>query len=259
MFGRLVSQFSGFHDSSDHRHFNHELRQGVLYLVYIAVGMFVATYIYTVGFIYAGEHVVRRTREQYLAALLRQNIAFFDTLGAGESTTRITANTTTMQDGISEKIGLAVSAFSTFVAALVVSFVYNWRLALILSPTIVVTLLTLGACSSWMVKWTVQAQEAYNSGGTLAEEVLSTMRNTTAFSTQNKLANHYYEQLSESTRWGKKTQSMLGFMIATAIMVTFLNYVCGLRGFLLLLTSDRPLHFGKARDTLCLARQARQM
>jgi len=31
----------------------------------------------------------KRVRERYLAAVLRQDVAFFDTLGAGEVTTRI--------------------------------------------------------------------------------------------------------------------------------------------------------------------------
>lgn len=39
-----------------------------------------------------GEKITQRLREKYLAAILRQNIAFFDVLGAGEITTRITSD-----------------------------------------------------------------------------------------------------------------------------------------------------------------------
>ena len=51
---------------------------------------------------------------------MRQNIGFFDKLGAGEVTTRITADTNLIQDGISEKVGLTLSAVAMFVSAFVI-------------------------------------------------------------------------------------------------------------------------------------------
>lgn len=54
---------------------------------------------------------------------MRQNIAFFDKLGAGEITTRITADTNLIQDGISEKVGLTLTALATFITAFVIGFV----------------------------------------------------------------------------------------------------------------------------------------
>jgi len=41
---------------------------------------------------------------QYLQAVLRQNIAFFDRLGAGEVTNRISHDVDLIQDGISDKV-----------------------------------------------------------------------------------------------------------------------------------------------------------
>jgi ATP-binding cassette subfamily B (MDR/TAP) protein 1 len=51
---------------------------------------------------------------------MRQNIGFFDKLGAGEVTTRITADTNLIQDGMSEKVSLTLSAVATFLAAFVI-------------------------------------------------------------------------------------------------------------------------------------------
>lgn len=51
---------------------------------------------------------------------MRQNIGFFDKLGAGEVTTRITADTNLIQDGISEKVGLTLMAIATFISAFVI-------------------------------------------------------------------------------------------------------------------------------------------
>ena len=43
--------------------------------------------------VYTGEVNAKRLREKYLQAVLRQDIAYFDTVGAGEVTTRIQTDT----------------------------------------------------------------------------------------------------------------------------------------------------------------------
>ena len=43
--------------------------------------------------VYTGEVNAKRIRERYLQAILRQDIAFFDMVGAGEVTTRIQTDT----------------------------------------------------------------------------------------------------------------------------------------------------------------------
>jgi ATP-binding cassette subfamily B (MDR/TAP) protein 1 len=89
--------------------------------------------------------------------VLRQNIAFFDKLGAGEITTRITADTNLVQDGISEKIGLTLTAIATFITAFVIGFVKYWRLTLILTSTIFTVCTIMGGGSMFIVKYVLQS------------------------------------------------------------------------------------------------------
>ena len=49
------------------------------------------------GFSYIGQVLTQRIRGAYLRAVLRQNIAFFDNLGAGEITSRIAGDTNLIQ------------------------------------------------------------------------------------------------------------------------------------------------------------------
>ena len=55
--------------------------------------MFVCTYTYMVVWVYTGEVNAKRLREAYLRAVLRQDIAYFDNVGAGEVATRIQTDT----------------------------------------------------------------------------------------------------------------------------------------------------------------------
>ena len=46
--------------------------------------------------VYTGETNAKRIREKYLKAILRQEIAYFDKVGAGEVATRIQTDTRTL-------------------------------------------------------------------------------------------------------------------------------------------------------------------
>lgn len=52
-----------------------------------------------------GEILAKRTREHYLKAVLRQDITFFDKVGAGEIATRIQTDTRRHSRGILDSYG----------------------------------------------------------------------------------------------------------------------------------------------------------
>ena len=118
---------------------------------FAGIGMFVCTYMYMTIWVYTGEVNAKRIRERYLQAILRQDIAFFDNVGAGEVATRIQTDTRgsirylcpepftfnnavdLVQQGISEKVALVVSFFAAFCTGFILAYVRSWRLALALS------------------------------------------------------------------------------------------------------------------------------
>ncbi|OJD24290.1 hypothetical protein ACJ73_04352 [Blastomyces percursus] len=228
LFGALAGTFKAIAlKTISTEEFNSEVSKYALYFVYLGIGMFVLIYIGTVGFIYVGEQISQKIREKYLAAILRQNVAYFDKLGAGEITTRITADTNLIQDGISEKVGLTMTALATFVTAFIIGFVKFWKLTLICSSTIVALTVLMGSASTFIIRYSKKSLDSYGEGGTVAEEVLSSIRNATAFGTQEKLARQYDTHLVEAQKWGVKLQVVIGCMVGGMMAIVFLNYGLG--------------------------------
>lgn len=81
-----------------------EARNSALWLLGIGIGMMIATYGYTLIFAYVSEINSKRLREAYLRAVLRQEIAYFDNIGAGEVATRIQTDCHLVQDATSEYV-----------------------------------------------------------------------------------------------------------------------------------------------------------
>ncbi|CAP68810.1 uncharacterized protein PODANS_7_7770 [Podospora anserina S mat+] len=227
VFGNLQGTFQDYFtpgSNLSYDEFTSELGSLCLYFVYLAIGEFVTSYVATVGFIYCGEHISAKIREHYLESCMKQNIGFFDKLGAGEVTTRITADTNLIQEGISEKVGLTLQAVATFVAAFVIGFVSYWKLTLILMSTVVALLLVMGTGSTFIVKYSRQNISAYAQGGSVAEEVISSVRNAVAFGTQDRLAKQYDVHLIKAEFFGFKLKSVLGVMVAGMMLILYLNY-----------------------------------
>ncbi|KAF6831526.1 ABC multidrug transporter mdr1 [Colletotrichum plurivorum] len=247
IFGNLQGTFQGYFNTmppSDQAKadFKAEMASLVLYFVYLAIGVFVAQYITTVGFIYTGEHISAKIREHYLESCMRQNIGFFDKLGAGEVTTRITADTNLIQDGISEKVGLTLAAIATFISAFVIGFVHYWKLTLILLSTVAALLLSMGGASTFIVKYSKQSIESYAHGGSLADEVISSIRNAVAFGTQDRLAKQYDTHLTKAEFFGYKVKATIGIMVGLMMTILYLNYGLAFwQGSKFLIEDDIPL------------------
>ena len=125
---------------------------------------------------------------------------------------------------MSEKVGLTLTAIATFITAFVIAFIKNWKLTLILSSTVFAIVSVMGGGSTFIIKYNKQSLESYALGGSIAEEVISSIRNATAFGTQDKLARQYDAHLTEAEKWGKKLKIVLAVVIAGMMGILYLNY-----------------------------------
>ncbi|EJU03196.1 multidrug resistance protein 1 [Dacryopinax primogenitus] len=210
LMGRLVTQFVNFTvalasgESSQIAEASAEFKdaaaKNALYLVILGIGAYVVVHTYMFIWIYTGEKATKRIREEYLKALLRQNIAFFDTLGAGEIVTRIQSDTHIIQIGISEKVPLIASALSGFLTGYIVAYVRSWRLALALSSILPCVLLIFAAFFSFHSKYEEISLKAISQGATIAEQVISTIRTTKALGAEKKLFAVYQEFVNTAAK-----------------------------------------------------------
>ena len=186
--------------------------------------MFVSVYITTIGFYYTGERITRNLRRTYLQTIIGQNMAFFDTLGAGELTTHITSDITLIQEGITGNLSVSLTAAATFISAFIIAFVEYWKLALILTSTVIVLTVTGSVGVALPVKWTKQSLAAYSSGATVAEEAISSIGHVTAFSIQEKLIQRYENYLKQAERPAIKAGVTTALMISMVNAVPYLSY-----------------------------------
>ncbi|KAE8143651.1 P-loop containing nucleoside triphosphate hydrolase protein [Aspergillus pseudotamarii] len=225
LLGSMGQSFRGyFIGDTDLKEFNSQVHQICLFYVYVAVGEFVAIYIATVGFTMVGERIAQQIREKYMAAIFRQNIAYFECIGVSEINNRLTIDTNLIQDAITGKASLTLSAIATFVSAFIISFAKSWRLALVLLPALVLIVGSMTVGAACMVKYTKRALGAYSRGASVAEEAISSIETVTAFGMQQRLVNEYKKHIAAARLSGLHSGVALAVMIAIMNGVIFWSY-----------------------------------
>ncbi|KAI6010757.1 P-loop containing nucleoside triphosphate hydrolase protein [Pisolithus orientalis] len=169
------------------------------YLTYIGVGMAVCTWTYMYVWRYTGEVNAKRIREKYLQAILRQDMAYFDHIGAGEVATRIQTDTHLVQQGISDKVALMANFFSAFLVGFILAYTQSWRLALAMSSIFPCIGIVGGIMNKFVTKYVQEALQYVAESGTIAEEVISTIRTAQAFGSQKVLGGLFNKKM-DSTR-----------------------------------------------------------
>nr|XP_006814548.1 PREDICTED: multidrug resistance protein 1-like [Saccoglossus kowalevskii] len=172
-----------------------DINKFTIMFVILGVAAFGASYVQVACFVTTSERQAYRMRTVCFDAVLKQEIGWFDTHPSGEITTRLNDDVNKVKGGIGDKLGQFFQFFSTFIAGFIVGFVYGWELTLVIlcvSPLLAI-------CGAVMVKMMTSATshelDAYAQAGSIAEEVLSSIRTVVAYGGESKEVERYTENL----------------------------------------------------------------
>ncbi|KAG0215334.1 Multidrug resistance protein 1 [Mortierella sp. GBA30] len=202
-----------------------KVRNNVIIFTIVGCAVFVASYLQMCFWTLAAENQVKRIREEYLHAILRQDIGWHDTGKQAESlTTRLNSDTQLIYDGMADKVGLALSGFTTFISGFVIGFVKGWKLSLVLLCAVPL----IGACAAMLSRFTVRSatkgQDSYAKAGSVAEQAFSSIRTIVAFGGQQRETDAYVKQLDEAFLTGKKKAVATGIGMGTFMLILFCTY-----------------------------------
>ena len=203
IFGDLTDVFSQF-DNPLTQLTDKELMSGVLDIVWkmcsIGGAMWVSHYIFVACLNYAAERQVLRIRKEFFRAVLRQDLAWYDTTTTAEFATRMTEDLNKMQDGIGEKVGMLIRFIVTGLGSFIIPYIQNWRISLVLTAIVPVMAIMGGVMGKIMAAASKGEMDTYGKAGAIAEEVLSSIRTVVAFGGQKKELENYSQALKEAKK-----------------------------------------------------------
>lgn len=213
VFGQLVKQFTEYFQDPTKMSpstFDSVLDQQALYIVGLFIGRWGLTSINKFCFQMIGTRLSSEIRLHYLEALFEQPIHAIDCMPAGGPATAITSTSTTLQIGISDRLGTFLQFLSTIVTAFIVSFIWSWDLTLVMTSLILYTLVVISVAMPPILKGQTTAAEADTQATAIASEALGGIRLIVACGAQARIMSGYQEWVDEARRRAHKAAPALG-------------------------------------------------
>ncbi|XP_058670941.1 ATP-dependent translocase ABCB1 isoform X2 [Ammospiza nelsoni] len=205
----------------------------------IAAGVLLAAYIQTSFWTLAAGRQIKKIREKFFHAIMRQEIGWFDVNDVGELNTRLLDDVSKINDGIGDKVGLLVQALTTFVTGFIVGLIRGWKLTLVILAVSPVLGLSAALWAKVLSAFTDKEQAAYAKAGAVAEEVLAAIRTVIAFGGQEKEIKRYHKNLEDAKRMGIRKAITANISMGAAFLLIYASYALAFwYGTTLVLTDD---------------------
>ncbi|XP_001986851.2 multidrug resistance protein homolog 49 [Drosophila grimshawi] len=147
---------------------------------------------------------INRIRKLFLEAILRQDMSWYDTTSGTNFASKMTEDLDKVKEGIGEKVAIVTFLIMTFVMGIVASFIYGWKLTLVVltcCPFIVLSTAMVAKIQSSLAE---KELKAYSDAGSVAEEVFSGIRTVLAFSGERKENERFGKLLVPAEVTGRK-------------------------------------------------------
>ncbi|XP_063825682.1 ATP-dependent translocase ABCB1 [Ostrinia nubilalis] len=193
-----------------------------IYNCIVGAALVILSYTATVLMNIAAYNQVYKIRQEYLKAALNQDFKYFDVHQTGDFAVKMTNDLVKLEDGIGEKLGTFIFYQAAFVSSIIMALVKGWKLALLCLISFPITLTLVGLAGFIASKLSKKEAVAAGKAGSIAEEVISSVRTVYAFSGQQKEIDRYQLHLADS----RKINIKKGFYNGVAMGVLFFCIFC---------------------------------
>ncbi|MGH0172215.1 UNVERIFIED_CONTAM: hypothetical protein FKN15_014158 [Acipenser sinensis] len=165
----------------------------------LTVSEFVCDLIYNITM----SRIHMRIQSRVFRSVLRQDIAFFDTAQTGDITSRITTDTNTMSESLSEKLSLLMWYFMRVLCLFGFMLRLSWKLSLFTAIGLPIIWVIPELTGKFYQKLSVKVQESLAKANAVAMETFSSMKTVRSFANEEGEAQRYRDKLEETYRLNK--------------------------------------------------------
>nr|GLL17849.1 ABC transporter B family member 19-like [Ipomoea trifida] len=172
-----------------------------------------------------GERSAHRIRTEYLRAVLRQDIGYFDTeMNTGEIMHGISSDVAQIQEVMGEKMAHFVNQVFTFICGYTVGFLRSWKISLAVFAVTPLHMICGMAYKTVYVSLTRKEEESYRQAGSIAEQAISSIRTVISFVAEDYVAARYSDLLEGSVPFGARLGFAKGAGLGIIYLVTYATW-----------------------------------
>uniref|UniRef100_A0A2H1W3L7 SFRICE_008550 n=1 Tax=Spodoptera frugiperda TaxID=7108 RepID=A0A2H1W3L7_SPOFR len=143
-------------------------------------------------------------RMRFLEAVLRQDMAWFDTDNEFNLASKMSENLMKLKEGMSEKLAVVGNLLGTSVISIAVAIPLGWELALACITVMPFSVAASVYLTNYQTKSSARELESYSQAGKHAEEILKSIKTVVAFGGEEKEVRKYRTLLEPAEKYGRK-------------------------------------------------------
>uniref|UniRef100_A0A9J7YGP4 ATP-binding cassette, sub-family B (MDR/TAP), member 11a n=1 Tax=Cyprinus carpio carpio TaxID=630221 RepID=A0A9J7YGP4_CYPCA len=201
-----------------------EMTKFAIYYIGIGAGVLILSYFQIALWVSAAARQIQRIRKMYFRKIMCMEIGWFDCNSVGELNTRISDDINKINNAIADQVSIFIERISTFIFGFMVGFIGGWKLTLVVIAVSPLIGLAAGLMAMAVARLTGHELTAYAKAGSVADEVLSSMRTVAAFGGEHKETERYDRNLVEAQAWGIKKGAVIGVFQGYLWCIIFLCY-----------------------------------
>ncbi|VAI45143.1 unnamed protein product [Triticum turgidum subsp. durum] len=197
--------------------FSSKIDENARNLVFLALGCWVMAFLEGYCWSRTAERQASRMRARYLAAVLRQDVEYFDLKvgSTAEVIASVSNDSLVVQDVLSEKVPNFVMNAAMFFGSYAVALALLWRLTLVALPSVLLLIIPGFMYGRILIGLARRIREQYTRPGAVAEQAISSVRTVYSFAAERTTMAHFSAALEESTRLGIKQGLAKGIAVGS--------------------------------------------
>ncbi|KAL6906135.1 hypothetical protein ACP4OV_003736 [Aristida adscensionis] len=197
--------------------FRSRMNENARDLLFLAIGVWFMGFLEGYCWTRTAERQASRMRAQYLRAVLRQDVEYFDLAAAttSEVIAGVSNDSLVVQDALSEKVPSFVANVTMFLGSYAVGFALMWQLTLVTLPAVLLLIVPGFLCGGILIGLARRIREEYTRPGAIAEQAISSVRTVYSFVAERSTMARFSSALEESTRLGLRQGLTKGLAVGS--------------------------------------------
>ncbi|XP_075515086.1 ABC transporter B family member 19 [Primulina tabacum] len=193
--------------------------------IYIGAGLYavVAYLIQHYFFSIMGENLTTRVRRMMLAAILRNEVGWFDEEENNSSllAARLATDAADVKSAIAERISVILQNMTSLLTSFIVAFIVEWRVSLLILATFPLLVLANFAQQLSLKGFAGDTAKAHAKTSMIAGEGVSNIRTVAAFNAQEKILSLFCHQLHVPQRQSLRRSQCSGFLFGLSQLALY--------------------------------------
>ncbi|KAG2714335.1 hypothetical protein I3760_03G021800 [Carya illinoinensis] len=193
--------------------------------IYIGAGLYavVAYLIQHYFFSIMGENLTTRVRRMMLAAILRNEVGWFDEEEHNSSllAARLATDAADVKSAIAERISVILQNMTSLLTSFIVAFIVEWRVSLLILGTFPLLVLANFAQQLSLKGFAGDTAKAHAKTSMIAGEGVSNIRTVAAFNAQNKIHTLFSHELRIPQRQSLRCSQTAGLLFGLSQLALY--------------------------------------